>query len=172
MFKQCKSNAFFAKVFDKLRKSSTYLSIFSLYLHQKTISNIKLLGNMAAQKDNESNQKSKRKKTGGRKAGTPNKVTKSVRESLRDAIVGYLNGSNEKGYSLEADLYAIEEPAGRLAMVAKFLPYAAPKLQSVSFNSDETRNLSVEETFMKLEDDFEKQETTINIKNLKIVNNG
>lgn len=127
---------------------------------------------MAAQKDKESNPKSKRKKTGGRKAGTPNKVTKSVRESLRDAIVGYLNGSNEKGYSLENDLYAIDEPAGRLAMVAKFLPYAAPKLQSVSFNSDETRNLSVEETFMKLEDDFEKQETTINIKNLKIVNNG
>lgn len=127
---------------------------------------------MAAQKDNESNQKSKRKKTGGRKAGTPNKVTKSVRESLRDAIVGYLNGSNEKGYSLENDLYSIQEPAGRLAMVAKLLPYAAPKLQSVSFNSDETRNLSVEETFMKLEDDFEKQETTINIKNLKIVNNG
>ena len=55
---------------------------------------------MAAQKDNESNQKIKRKKTGGRKAGTPNKVTKSVRESLRDAIVGYLNGSNENGYSL------------------------------------------------------------------------
>lgn len=127
---------------------------------------------MAAQKDNESNPKSKRKKTGGRKAGTPNKVTKSVRESLRDAIVGYLNGSNENGYSLENDLYSIQEPAGRLSMVAKFLPYAAPKLQSVSFNSDETRNLSVEETFMKLEDDFEKQETTINIKNLKIVNNG
>ena len=127
---------------------------------------------MAAQKDNESNQKSKRKKTGGRKAGTPNKVTKSVRESLRDAIVGYLNGNNEKGYSLEADLYAIPEPARRLAMVAKFLPYTAPKLQSVSFNSDEIRNLSVEETFMKLEEDFEKRETTINIKNLKIVNNG
>ena len=41
MFKLCKSNAFFAKVFDKLRKSCTYLSIFSLYLHTKTISNIK-----------------------------------------------------------------------------------------------------------------------------------
>ena len=66
----------------------------------------------------------------------------------------------------------IEEPAGRLTMVAKFLPYVAPKLQSVSFNNDETRNLSVEESFMKLEEKFEKQETTINIKNLKIVNNG
>lgn len=41
MFKQCKSNAFFAKVFDKLRKSCTYLYIFSLYLQSKTISNIK-----------------------------------------------------------------------------------------------------------------------------------
>lgn len=114
----------------------------------------------------------KRKKTGGRKAGTPNKVTKAVRESLKDAITGYLNGMNEKGFSLAQDLYAIEEPAGRLAMIAKFLPYVAPKLQSISFNSDDTRNLTVEESLMKLDENFKKEETTINIKNLKIVNNG
>lgn len=114
----------------------------------------------------------KRKKTGGRKAGTPNKVTKAVRESLKDAITGYLNGMNEKGFSLAQDLYAIEEPAGRLAMIAKFLPYVAPKLQSISFNSDDTRSLTVEETLMKLDENFKKEETTINIKNLKIVNNG
>lgn len=41
MFKLCKSNAFFTKFFDKLRKSCTYLSIFLLYLQSKTISNIK-----------------------------------------------------------------------------------------------------------------------------------
>lgn len=126
---------------------------------------------MATIQDDKNEPKAKRKKTGGRKAGTPNKVTKTVRESLRDAITGYLNGINEKGFSLAQDLMQIEEPAGRLAMVAKFLPYVAPKLQSVSFNSDDTRNLSVEESFMKLEEKFEKQETTINIKNLKIVNN-
>lgn len=114
----------------------------------------------------------KRKKTGGRKAGTPNKVTKAVRESLKNAITGYLNGMNEKGFSLAQDLYAIEEPAGRLAMIAKFLPYVAPKLQSISFNSDDTRSLTVEETLMKLDENFKKEETTINIKNLKIVNNG
>ena len=114
----------------------------------------------------------KRKKTGGRKAGTPNKVTKAVRESLKDAITGYLNGMNDKGFSLEQDLYAIEEPAGRLALVAKFLPYVAPKLQSISFNNDDTRNLTVEETLMKLDENFKKEETTVNIKNLKIVNNG
>ena len=59
-----------------------------------------------------------------------------------------------------------------MAIVAKFLPYVAPKLQSISFNNDERRSLSVEESFMELEEKFEKQETTINIKNLKIVNNG
>ncbi len=121
---------------------------------------------------NEKLPREKRKKTGGRKAGTPNKVTKAVRESLKDAITGYLNGMNEKGFSLAQDLYAIEEPAGRLAMIAKFLPYVAPKLQSISFNNDETRNLTVEETLMKLDENFKKEETTINIKNLKIVNNG
>ena len=127
---------------------------------------------MAVKQDNNNEPKPKRKKTGGRKAGTPNKVTKSVRESLRDALTGYINGINEKNYSLFTDLMQIQEPAGRLAMVAKFLPCVAPKLQSVSFNNDESRNLSVEESFMQLEEKFEKQETTINIKNLKIVNNG
>lgn len=127
---------------------------------------------MAVKQDNNNEPKPKRKKTGGRKAGTPNKVTKSVRESLRDALTGYINGINEKNYSLFTDLMQINEPAGRLAMVAKFLPYVAPKLQAVSFNNDESRNLSVEESFMQLEEKFEKQETTINIKNLKIVNNG
>lgn len=127
---------------------------------------------MATKKDNSNEPKPKRKKTGGRKAGTTNKITKTVRESLSDAITGYFNGINEKGYSLASDLMKIEEPAGRLAIVAKFLPYVAPKLQSISFNNDERRSLSVEESFMELEEKFEKQETTINIKNLKIVNNG
>lgn len=127
---------------------------------------------MATKKDNSNEPKPKRKKTGGRKAGTTNKITKTVRESLSDAITGYFNGINEKGYSLASDLMKIEEPAGRLAIVAKLLPYVAPKLQSISFNNDERRSLSVEESFMELEEKFEKQETTINIKNLKIVNNG
>lgn len=127
---------------------------------------------MATKKDNNNESKPKRKKTGGRKAGTANKITKTVRESLRDAITGYFNGINEKGYSLANDLMQIEEPAGRLAIVAKFLPYVAPKLQSISFNNDEHRSLSVEKSFMELEEKFEKQETTINIKNIKIVNNG
>lgn len=127
---------------------------------------------MATKKDNSNEPKPKRKKTGGRKAGTTNKITKTVRESLSDAITGYFNGINENGYSLANDLMQIKEPAGRLAIVAKFLPYVAPKLQSISFNNDEHRSLSVEESFMELEEKFEKQETTINIKNLKIVNNG
>lgn len=127
---------------------------------------------MATKIDNSNEPKPKQKKTGGRKAGTANKITKTVRESLSDAITGYFNGINEKGYSLANDLMQIKEPAGRLAIVAKFLPYVAPKLQSISFNNDEHRSLSVEESFMELEEKFEKQETTINIKNLKIVNNG
>lgn len=141
-------------------------------MHTKTINTHKYTGSMEVKKDNNEKPREKRKKTGGRKAGTPNKITKTVRESLSDAITSYLNGMNDKGYSLATDLMQIEEPASRLALVAKFLPYVAPKLQTVSFNNDERRSLSVEETFMKLEEKFEKQETTINIKNLKIVNNG
>ena len=43
---------------------------------------------MATKKDNGNEPKPKRKKTGGRKAGTANKITKTVRESLSDAITG------------------------------------------------------------------------------------
>lgn len=122
--------------------------------------------------ENNKENKGKRKKTGGRKAGTPNKITKSVREGLKDAIMGYITGINEKGYSLKDDLLRIEEPAGRLAIAAKFMPYVAPKLQSVSFNSDESRNIGTEEVLIKLDDNFKKEDTTININNLQIVNNG
>lgn len=102
---------------------------------------------MAVKQENNNEPKPKRKKTGGRKAGTPNKVTKSVRESLRDALTGYINGINEKNYSLFTDLMQIQEPAGRLAMVAKFLPYVAPKLRlyrSIMMNPETYlwRNLS------------------------------
>ncbi len=151
--------------------SRTLSFVFFRYICTRKLSVI-IKNQQDMDKKDDNKEPKKRKKTGGRKAGTPNKITKTVRESLRDAITGYLNGINEKGFSLAQDLMQIEEPAGRLAMVAKFLPYVAPKLQSVSFNSDDSRNLSVEESFMKLEEKFEKQETTINIKNLKIVNNG
>ena len=46
---------------------------------------------MAVKQDNNNEPKPKRKKTGGRKAGTPNKVTKSKKRYLTDRLPNLIN---------------------------------------------------------------------------------
>ena len=66
----------------------------------------------------------KGRKTGGRKKGTPNKVTGEIRDILREVLTS-------EAQAIPALLSQIEEPAKRLELLAKFLPYVAPRLQSV-----------------------------------------
>lgn len=54
-------------------------------------------------------------KTGGRKAGTPNKVTKQ----LKDMILGALDDAGGQQY---LKLMAMTEPAAFLALLGKVLP--------------------------------------------------
>lgn len=63
-------------------------------------------------------------KTGGRQAGTPNKVTSSVRDWLQQIIDG-----NRKKF--EADLETLE-PVDRVKVISNLLQYIVPKVQSVS----------------------------------------
>ena len=60
-----------------------------------------------------------RGRIGGRKKGTPNKVTGTVKEWLSDLI------DNNRG-QIERDLQALE-PRERLAMLEKFMQYIVPK---------------------------------------------
>ena len=69
------------------------------------------------------------KKTGGRAIGTPNKITKELRNSLRDIIAGELE-------ALPQTLEALT-PKERLELVIKLLPFCLPKVQSVSGTYDE-----------------------------------
>jgi deoxyribodipyrimidine photolyase-like uncharacterized protein len=62
-------------------------------------------------------------KTGGRKAGTPNKVTQDVREWLTQLV----EGSREQ---IERDLQSLD-PKDRLQALEKFMQYTIPKLQAV-----------------------------------------
>ena len=62
-------------------------------------------------------------KTGGRKAGTPNKVTGELREMLKTILDGELA-------TMRATLDTL--PAkDRLDVVLKLLPYCMPKIESI-----------------------------------------
>ena len=69
------------------------------------------------------------KKTGGRVAGTPNKITSELRTALRDIIAVELN-------SLPQTLDSFE-PKERLEMVIKLLPFCLPRVQPTRSNYDD-----------------------------------
>jgi len=70
-------------------------------------------------------------KTGGRKAGTPNKFT----ETLKDFVLGLIDDNRVQ---MQKDLKALS-PKDRLFVLEKFMQYVLPKQQAI------TADLSVEE---------------------------
>jgi hypothetical protein len=68
------------------------------------------------------------KKTGGRVAGTPNRLTKELRTVLRDMIAVELDALPKTLEGLTAK--------ERLDVVIKLLPFCLPKVQAVNGNYD------------------------------------
>ena len=60
----------------------------------------------------------KRQKTGGRKKGTPNKLT----ASLKEAILMAADGAHPEGMTGYLRLQAIENPAAFMTLLGKVLP--------------------------------------------------
>ena len=91
----------------------------------------------------------KRTKTGGRKSGTPNKVT----VSMRAWIVGVINDNREK---LEKDLDKLPSKE-RWAIVERLLQYAIPKKQSVqsNINFDKMTDEQLDEIINQLKNETE-----------------
>ena len=67
-------------------------------------------------------------KTGGRKKGTPNKITGSVKDWLSQLI-------DKNRLQIEKDIKALE-PKERLQILEKFMQYTIPKMQSVQTKID------------------------------------
>ena len=82
------------------------------------------------------------KKVGGRKKGTPNKITKEAKEWITDLLHDYQSSG-----LLDSD-FASLEPMQRLLVVTKMLPYIAPKLQALSVSNEKT--LTIEERLIKM----------------------
>lgn len=77
----------------------------------------------------------KRKKSGGREKGTPNKITAEIRQILKNMVDSELSyiSANIDSLSLES----------RVNLLTKLLPYTLPKIQPVIHTAGE--KLSYEE---------------------------
>ena len=71
----------------------------------------------------------KRIKTGGRIKGTPNKLTKELRSVLKNIICKELELLDQQLDQLE--------PKQRVELLIKLMPYVFPKLNSISYTSNE-----------------------------------
>lgn len=83
-------------------------------------------------------------KTGGRRAGTPNKTTAINKQVISELIANY-NGS---GLLLE-DFMALE-PRDRLMVFEKMLQYIMPKMQATAIQVGASTGEGLEEKLKKL----------------------
>jgi len=68
-------------------------------------------------------------KSGGRKKGTPNKLTKELREALKDVIFNELE-------NIESNLEKLE-PKDRVELLIKLMPFVIPKVEKISYSVGE-----------------------------------
>ena len=111
---------------------------------------------------NSTSFKKGRQKTGGRKKGTPNKMTVTIREQLKKAIEPFLE-------DMENTINDIVEPKDKVDAIAKILPFIIPKYQSTTINDDSKRNITLEEYLVDMDNTYKKTQITISEKKLKIV---
>ena len=69
------------------------------------------------------------KKYGGRKKGTPNRMTKELRSILKEIIYQELNDIEKRFEELE--------PKTRIELLIKMMPFVLPKTNAISHNTDE-----------------------------------
>lgn len=82
-------------------------------------------------------------KTGGRKAGTPNKVKYDLRQKIREFAEDNFDEVIEAWKS-------IEEPKDKLKAYVDLCTYALPKLQAVQLDANIKRNSDIEEDLKAL----------------------
>mgnify|MGYP001268287943 FL=1 len=68
-------------------------------------------------------------KYGGREKGTPNRITKELRSLLKDVMYDEIGALQERLDALN--------PKERVELLIKLMPYALPKVTSISHNTNE-----------------------------------
>ncbi len=85
------------------------------------------------------------KKTGGRKKGTPNKVS----GDMKAVLAAFFSEYYESG-EFEKDFYKILDPKDRLEITAKLLPFFMPKMQAVQADINATTTKTIEDDLIRL----------------------
>lgn len=78
-------------------------------------------------------KKGERPKTGGRKAGTPNKISASVKEAIKDIVEGNVD-------KVQQMLSLVAEPKDFILLYIKLAEFVIPKQASVSVSSEEKKS--------------------------------
>lgn len=73
-------------------------------------------------------------KTGGRSVGTPNKITKDMREKINDFV-------NDNWDQVQKD-YMLIEPEKRIMLFDKFLQYTLPKMKTVEYIDNDKNTIA------------------------------
>ena len=68
-------------------------------------------------------------KYGGRKKGTPNRITKELRSLLKDVMYDEIGALQERLDALN--------PKERVELIIKLIPYSLPKVTSISHTTNE-----------------------------------
>ncbi|WP_290082556.1 hypothetical protein [Paramuribaculum intestinale] len=84
------------------------------------------------------------KKVGGRKKGTPNKVTTSAREGIAKLLNVYYDSG------LMSEDFASLEPKERIDAVARLAPYVMPRMQATAIDVSSEATASLAETLASL----------------------
>ena len=77
----------------------------------------------------------KRRKTGGRVKGTPNKLTKEIRVVLKNIIAKEIENL--------PDLLKDLESRERLELLIKLMPFALPKVRDISYSVGEPLEMDI-----------------------------
>ena len=72
-------------------------------------------------------------KYGGREKGTPNRITKELRSLLKDVMYDEIGALQERLDALN--------PKERVELLIKLMPYALPKVTSISHTTNEPLDL-------------------------------
>lgn len=85
------------------------------------------------------------RKTGGRKKGTPNRVSGDMKAVLAAFVSEYYDSGEFK-----KDFYSMLDPKDRLEIVAKILPFFMPKMQAVQADINAGTKITIEDTLIRL----------------------
>ena len=86
----------------------------------------------------------KGKKTGGRKAGTPNKTTDVSRQVINDFVREYLNSG------LMIQDFSVLQAHERMEIAVKLLKFIVPQPKEVALDINSPNTISIEDTLIRL----------------------